>query len=225
MANKNEIKFEQPSDLLILANRYVIVIMSILVFAILMLGYFFLLKPKMVSNEARQELNSKNAMNQEASERLLDSLAKLETEYKNIQTNRQTDLEQLKKIIPDNPQIAELFVLADKLAKDNGLFLNSVNIANTAESQTNNDSSVLKSMSLHFAVTRLTVDELRDMYPDNTWPVDPSVDDYTLFKKYIATLEDNLRLMDIQSLTLPSLSAAEGHSMPSFNFSVITYYR
>jgi Tfp pilus assembly protein PilO len=228
MANKNEIKFEQPSDLLVISNRYIVVIMSLLVFAILMLGYFFLLKPKMVSNEARQEQSKKNIASQEASERLLASLGRLESEYKNIQANRQADLEQLKKILPTNPQVAEIFVLAEKLALDNGLKLNSVDIAvdNNLNTEKSSASTVLKSLPLRFSLTRISNEEMVDFFPEGSiLPFDPNVDDYSLFKNYIATLEKNLRLMDIQTLSLPALSTDPDHNMPSFNFSVITYYR
>ncbi len=228
MANKNEIKFEQPSDLLVISNRYIVVIMSLLVFALLMLGYFFLLKPKMVSNEARQEQNDKNIANQEASQRLLASLGRLESEYKNIQANRQADLEQLKKILPTNPQVAEIFVLSEKLALDNGLKLNSVDISvdNNSNAEKNSASTVLKILPLRFSLTRISDEEMTDFFPEGSvLPFDPNIDDYTLFKNYIATLEKNLRLMDIQTLSLPALSADPESNVPSFNFSVLTYYR
>lgn len=250
MANKNEIKFEQPSELLIIFNRYIIVIMSLLIFVVLILGYLFLLKPKIASNEARQEINNKNIINQEASKRLLDNLAKLEVEYKNIQSTRQEDLEQLKRILPTNPQIAELFVLAEKLAIDNGLKLNSVDTAQVSvgkPKQNNaptdedalpsevaatdqaeslgNKSVTLKTLSLHFSLVRISDKELKEIFLDQRLPFDSSMDDYTLFKNYIATLEANLRLMDIQTLSLPALSTEISRSMPNFSFSVLTYYR
>ena len=228
MANKNEIKFEQPSDLLVISNRYIVVIMSLLVFAVLMLGYFFLLKPKMVSNEARQEQNDKNIANKEASERLLASLGRLESEYKNIQDNRKADLEQLKKILPTNPQVAEIFVLAEKLALDNGLKLNSVDISvdNNLSTEKNSASTILKSLPLRFSLTRISKEEMTDFFPEGSvLPFDPNIDDYALFKNYIDTLEKNLRLMDIQTLSLPALSVDPERNVPSFNFSVLTYYR
>lgn len=252
MANKNEVKFEQPSDILILINRYIVVIISILIFAILMSGYFFLIKPKMVSNEAQQAYNTKNMADRQASERLLNNLNKLKSEYETIQSERQADLEQLRKIMPTNPQIAELFVLAERLALDNGLLLNSVDISKideltTAKVQNNvsveedilgespspantapvtkSKKSGLQTMSLHFSLTRLSEEDLINIFPNQVYPFDPSMDDYDLFKNYIATLESNLRLMDVQSLSLPPLSTAEDDAAPSFNFTVLTYYR
>lgn len=247
MANKVDVKFEQPSDLLVFSNRYIILIMAALMFVILMLGYFFLLKPKMDSNVELQEVSGKNIASQEASQRLLNDLEKLQAAYQNIQENRQADLDQLRKIIPTNPQIAELFVMVDKLATDKGLRVASIDMAEdnsqaqkvskpvdkeddeegsnqpSAAALTNVEKELFKTMTLHFTLIKMRPADFEALYPDRPSPFAAEPTDYQLFKEYLATLENNLRLMDIQTISLPAFN--ENNEQPSFNFSILTYYR
>ena len=251
MANKNkvDVKFEQPSDLLVFFNRYIVLIMAALIFIILILGYLFLLKPKMDSNTELQAASGKNIANQEASQRLLNDLEKLQSAYQNIQENRQADLDQLRKIIPSNPQIAELFVMVDKFAADKGLRVTSIDMAedtektelNTKPTNTetegeseeegeaaakpvdNAKTKPFKIMTLHFSVIKMSSGDFAALYPDRSLPFSDDQTDYELFKEYLTTLENNLRLMDIQTISLPLLGG--GNDQPSFSFSVLTYYR
>ena len=51
MANKDKrnIQFEQPSEVLLLVNRYVMIVLAVIVLTIFVGGYWFLLKPKIAS--------------------------------------------------------------------------------------------------------------------------------------------------------------------------------
>ena len=96
--DKKEIEFEQPSELLLLANRYIMFIIAFIVLAILFSSYFFILRPKIDSISSANLENTEELDRKVKNELLLTKLEQLEAEYKDIMNNRQEDLDLLKKI-------------------------------------------------------------------------------------------------------------------------------
>ena len=85
---KKEIQFEQPSDILLFVNRYLMIIIGLIILIILVAGYFFLLKPKIDSiniNETRTTVTEERRLN---NEHLLTKIQELEAEYFDIINNR-----------------------------------------------------------------------------------------------------------------------------------------
>ncbi len=232
MVNKKNIQFEQPSELLILFNRYLIIIIAVVVFAILIFKYFFLLKPKINTNNNLQIELSQIQNNEQTSQHLLDSLEKLKEQYENIQSSRQTDLDRVRQIIPANPQIAELFVVANRLAIDRGFKLDSISIVDTqdnsaavpvdknvntldVEDQANAakgavklapTKDILKILTLQISITKMSTQELLVANPNlaNALTLENKTN-YQLFKEYLVALEENLRLFDIQTIAFSSI--------------------
>ncbi|MFA6466234.1 MAG: hypothetical protein WCV71_00010 [Patescibacteria group bacterium] len=252
---KKEIQFEQPSDLLLSANRFIIFIMAFVILAILIFGYLFILKPKINSISSVKLENTVTDERRKKNESLLTNLKELEAEYQDIMDNRQEDLVFLKKMVPQGPQVAEFFVIADSLAKKQGFRLLNIDIsdstpekkptikeaipnANSADAipeevaaQINTETassspaeintiddvlvnSDIKAMIVHISVSK-TVGE-----DDDTL----GLEIYNDFKDYVAQLENNIRLLDVQAIDFSEI-LAEGQAEYIFNLDLITYYQ
>ncbi len=244
MADK-KVQFEQPSSLLIFFNRFWIIITAILIGALLLGGYYFFIKPKMDSNDVLRDNALQVDIDRTNSEQLLKNLETLETTYKNIKNNRQADLDRLKEIVPTNPQIAELFVLSDRLAKQHNFQLQDISISEVSEkvnapvqkvaTDEDGESEVpvanstttaknivfLKVLKIDFKLTSIATKDELSIEAANGVIV---TDYYQAFKVFLDALEKNLRLTDIQSVNFSSLQE-DSLSAPTFQFSVQTYYR
>lgn len=242
MSNK-QVQFEQPSNLLLFFNRFWIIITAVLIGVLLLGGYYLVIKPKMDSNDVLREDALKVSVDQNNSEQLLKNLETLEITYQNIINNRQADLDRLKEIVPNNPQIAELFVLSDRLARQYGLQLLDININDSVEKKVATtqvvDESVegvvtpvptsttvakkgpiLKTLTIDFTVSTVA---LRDETGNILLDINAKTN-YQLFKDFLDALEKNLRLTDIQTINFSSLQDS-ANAAPQFKFSVQTYYR
>ena len=238
MAQKKEkIEFEQPSEILIFINRYSVIIFALIIIIVFALGYFFILQPKItdiqtVKNEAYQSQGQ-----EEENQQLLDLINDLKGEYNNIENERKRDLERLKVMIPDSPQIAEFFAAADNLASENGFALLSVSVSkdpiSVAEKKEKSGESVENLGDLKSMVINMTVAKLPTMNADGQYEM---LDPYESFKSYLDKLENNLRLMDIQTVifrgftdeSLVEPEDEEEQYIPSpinFDFSLVTYYK
>lgn len=243
--DNKEIQFEQPSDVLLFINRYLIFIIAFIILVILVGGYFFLLKPKIDSINVSETRNTATEERRQDNEYLLTRIKELEAEYYDILHNRQEDLELLKKMVPEDPQIAEFFLLADVLAKKHGFQLENIDIrenqtpqpvAPPAEGEATEESAATA------PVEKIsTTEQLLAASGINTATVKFSVykgiekdspilgeEIYRDFKDYLAELENNMRLLDVQSIAFDSIDAQPGNSgvgSYSFNLNLITYYR
>lgn len=245
---EKKIQFEQPSNLLIIFNRFWIIITAILIGFLLVGGYYFLVKPKMDQNDVLRDNALQVQVDRNNSEQLLKNLEALETAYQDIVKNRQADLDRLKAMVPTNPQVAEIFVVSDRLAGQYGFQLLDINIsdvedkkktvvsasastdedgepitpapANSASTAASKNTLALKTLAISFQVTPMA---LRD--ESDPIPVDADAKtNYQLFKDFLDALEKNLRLTDIQTVNFSSLQEDQ-KTAPQFQFSVQTYYR
>ena len=237
MPNK-EVQFEQPSLILLFFNRFWVIVTAILVGVLLLGGYYLFIQPKLRNNEVLREAALKTTVDQEKSQQLLNNLEDLKNVYDNILSNRQNDLERLKEIVPDNPQVAELFVMTDRLSKQFGFSLDQIEMSEVKDGDTGVQRSVdaegnvipstapavsvkssvgLKAMSISFVVTPVVLAEGGSVTVE-------SKSNYQIFKEYLDALEKNLRLVDIQSINFVGTSS-NSSSASSYNFTVLTYYR
>jgi hypothetical protein len=248
---KKEIQFEQPSNLLLLANRYVLFIMALIVVAILVAGYFFVLKPRIDTISSVELQNTETEERRIKNELLLTKLKELEAEYEDIMNNRQEDLASLKKIVPQGSQVAEFFLIADRLAKKQDFVLLNIDVSenlskreavnplpaaneipeeiaaqagiipvnNTPEPTIDTIDDLLafsgiKSMIVSISVSK-TITEDQDIL---------GIDVYNDFKDYVAELENNIRLLDVQAINFSDI-VAEGEATYIFGLDLITYYQ
>jgi len=239
--DKKDIQFEQPSDILLLTNRYIIFVIAFVVAAILLLGYFFILAPKITSINSIEKETTKTEERKENNQILLNSLKEIEAEYQDIMNNRQTDLAALKTMVPQGPQTAELFLLADRLATKYNLQLIDIALVENVPQKisTNNVSpeatseetaeqiepevvtidELLIASGLKAIIVRLTVAKVI-----NEGEYVSGKDVYNNFKNYLAALENNMRLLDVQSIAFQAIDA-EVVSSYNFNVNLITYYQ
>jgi len=244
---KKEIKFDQPSQVLLLANRLLGLIILIIVLAALGLGYGLVIRP-VLDDISSQELSAADTQAlRERNQNLLSRLQELKLEYEDIKNRRQDDLTRLQAVIPSEPQIAELFVMADELAQNHSFRLEAIDIVASKEKETSDTpvptdqdllrraatglspsatsspetNNPLKSLVVHMTFVRLGLEkDKEEELPSTTEPAGPS--SYELFKEYLTDLERNLRLMDIQSVTFGELVEGED---AVFEVSLQTYYK
>jgi hypothetical protein len=131
--NNKEIKFEQPSELLLLANRFIMLLAALIVLIVLFGGYWFLLKPKIAAIKVAGQETTAGQEDKLLNDKLIARIKELQAKYQEIKDDRQNDLSSLTKIVPSDMQIAELFILADQLAKKHGFQLRSIDIVTEAE--------------------------------------------------------------------------------------------
>ncbi|MBT4210160.1 MAG: hypothetical protein HOE19_04600 [Candidatus Komeilibacteria bacterium] len=249
--DKKEIEFEQPSELLLLANRYIMFIIAFIVLAILFSSYFFILRPKIDSISSANLENTEELDRKVKNELLLTKLEQLEAEYKDIMNNRQEDLDLLKKIVPYTPQTAELFVISDQLAKKHDFQLLNISISESAPKRATGNRLVTDTSNLTDEAAAAQLDEeffneepavvsvddvlattgikstIVDLSVSKTISEDDEIvgaDVYTQFKNYISELENSIRLLDIQTIGFAEI-AAEGEASYIFNLDLITYYQ
>lgn len=224
MANQHEIKFEQPSPLLLLANQNMWMIWGGIMLVIFALGYFFVLQPQIssivTSNASLNDINVKD----QAAKDLAANIETLTKSFNTLEASRNSDLQKLHSIVPQGEQLAELFVLAEKLAQRRGMSLDSIDVsgleANTKKpavdksvpnpeattTKTVDTDQKLQAMSINMAVAQIEAN--------------PNIDVYTEFKSYLDDLESSVRLLDIESV---SFSGSED-GLLSMNFTMKTYF-
>ncbi|MBT7553311.1 hypothetical protein HN670_02480 [bacterium] len=204
----NAIKFEQPSGALLMASRYLWAILLFVVIVTLSLGYFLVLQNRLSNiGSAREGAQDVNVDFQDTAA-LIQEVSRLSQEYEAVATQRSNDLRRLHKILPNEPQIAELFVVAEDLALRRGLYLANIDIVDTSKAVVEDDleleavtqGSKLKSLSINMSVNQL---ETEDIEPN------PDLDSYDLFKLYLDDLEKNIRLFDIESVSFLGLGSED----------------
>lgn len=248
--NKKEIQFEQPSDILLLVNRYLMIIIGLIILVILVAGYFFLLKPKIDSiniSETRTTVTEERRLN---NERLLVRMQELEAEYYDIINNRQEDLNILKKMVPADSQVAEIFLMSDLLAKKYDFQLVKIDINTNEPARTETSPAVVDDLSqetgeaTEVKTPQAEPNTLGDLLAASDiktatvkFAISKEVEKdsavlgaeiYDDFKDYLADLENNIRLMDIQAIIFDAINAEpglDGAKTYTFNLDLIVYYR
>ncbi|MFA6252945.1 MAG: hypothetical protein WCV69_01590 [Patescibacteria group bacterium] len=239
-----QVQFEQPSQLLLFFNRFWIIITAILVGVLLLGGYYILIQQKIKSNDTLREGALQTSVDKDKSQQLLKNLETLKTTYEGIMSNRQADLERLKEIVPNNPQIAELFVLSDRLALEYGFQLLDISITDGEDKKKSSPQVVVSDEDGNTTTQVATTTKSKNIIALKTlvvaFKISPQATDgevtmeeanggqnktyYESFKEFLDALEKNLRLTDIQTVNFASLQE-DSKTPPQFQFSVQTYYR
>lgn len=214
MANKEEIKFEKPSSALMLVNQYLWVLLLSILLVILLIGYFFILSPKIDQISQSREDTNIVVEKQAEVDSLIQKVTDLNEKYSALEKRRANDLIKLKKILPEDPQIAELFVIAERLANRRGFSLSAIDIADSTQNSVNQTEfpEGLHAMAISLAVSR-------EITEDNPLADDP----YDAFKVFLDDLERNLRLFDVQTVSFSGIGEPNATSL-SFNFTLTTYF-
>jgi Tfp pilus assembly protein PilO len=165
----------------------------LIVLIILILSFLFVLKPKYDEvSQARQEL----ASNQQefADQKIyLDDIKKLISDYQKINS---ADVEKINKVLPAEEDIAGLFVQVEAMAKESGLNLLGLDIAEKGETP-----ELAKSKIKELDIT-----------------LNLAGGDYSAFKKFLSVVESNLRMMEIISINFAPEAA-------TYALNLKTYYK
>ncbi len=236
MPAKIDSQFEQPSQGLLAANKYLWAILLVVVLLIFVAGYFFILSPSFKKATEAKEAAVKISANEQEVNNLIQQVSDLEKDFNKAKTERAAVLTRLQKIIPNSPEIAELFVLSEQLALNRGLILESVDfsevvasnqasVAPLATSESSSTPPVVESSLAGIAIN-MTVKQGGAINEETT---DDNViniisqqvgEPYDVFKQYLDDLESNLRLIDVESVSFSSGELGE----LSMTFTMKTYF-
>ena len=190
---------------------------------------FFLLSPSIKKfTEAKASVTEVSADEAEVND-LIKQVSDLETKFQKAKTERTNALLRLQKIVPENPEIAELFVLAEKLALNRGFILQNVDFSTESEQVATKKavageeaeavvpSSALAAVSINMTVSQIPPEEATGDDEEVAPAIIPNP--YDLFKQYLDDLERNVRLMDVESLSF----SGSGESL-MMTFTMKTYF-
>lgn len=204
--NLNEIEDKGKSSLRqginIFLSRYFKYLSVIIALLALAVSYFYLLKPK-YDEIVLENNNIKSAQEAERKELddYYDKVVDYIAEYKKI---KKSDIEKISKLAPKDPDYEKLFTDFEKIIKEQGFILNSLSITpdeRRADKKNNEpdakaDSSKIKKIKIEADISGV---------------------DYTSLKHLLGVIENNLRLMDIESLNWSPDNAG-------VQLEIITYY-
>ncbi len=219
MAEEGKKQFDRPSKLLLLLNKYNKYLSAIIVIFTLILGHFVLLQPKISLIQSTRGILVPEVQRKEAElKELIKDLEELNVKFASIKKDRSVDLNKLYKIIPNGQDIADIFLIIDRLSNKHGFQLLSLDVAEPSEKTINKDKNrkkkeeerkkkeSLESLILHVVVAQADKEE-----------------GYEKFKEYLDGLENSLRLMDIQTVNFEGFTE-EAEIFPTFSFSILTYF-
>jgi hypothetical protein len=199
MAQAKKDKKKKNLQLKLAVARYYKLITVALIIVIIALSYYFILEPKYqeVGVGGRYDLDN---LQQEFTKRenYLRDLKKLAANYQEV---NQTDIEKLKKILPEEKDIPGLFVQLQALAEEYNFLLVNVSINESAEAaQKKTGVGGIKKLSI--SLNLISSGETGD---------------YDELKEFLTTLEHNLRLFDVNAVYFSPES-------PNYTLDIFTYY-
>ena len=215
MAGEDKKQFEKPSTYLLLFNKYSKIIVTLLTIFVLFLGYYLLLQPKIIIIQStRGDILPEVERKEVELKELVEKVKRLRTKYNSIKNERTTDLTKLYTVIPSDPDIANIFLKADRLANEYGFQLLALDIAEPSKKIIKSKKGVkeVKKVPFESLIIHMVLAQ-----------VDDRNNGYQSFKEYLGGLENSLRLMDIETVSFETFIASE-ESYPTFNFSITTYF-
>jgi len=225
MSEELEIKKRRVRNTLNTAlNRYFGLVIAVVVLAILSVSYVYFIKPQYDSivknvNESFFEKNQLLPKYREA-----DSYKNILKAYKLVDAN---DIKRVNDMIPDEYIKEDLFTELVYIVAHNGFTVNSLDITKYSDSvkpaassdsvRRSNDKAATPTAASTTTSTKAIVPALPNGVGAMTAKLDVSDLKYKDFLKLLNILEENLRLLDINSV-----SFNPGNNSAVFNFS--TYY-
>lgn len=190
---------EFKKELSVFLMQYFNLVTILAVAAVLLLGAFFLLKPKfdkvqlaknLVSQEERDEYENLKGKFKE--------LEDLKLTYQKIEAERAEDLVRIKTLLPDEPDIEDLFTELQNIAEQNGLMVESLTAELVKEEQSLVETSGTAA-GMPASGSEVKPERLKDLGKVKVAASIKGVN-YRSLKNLIRLLEGNLRLLDIASI-------------------------
>ncbi len=173
-------------------TRYFNIVAPVLVVAVLALGFFFLIEPKYKSIiSEKKEIITPEDLKLEERLRYIDELKKQKESFETINAE---DIKRIRAIAPTRLYHEELLAQLEKIILENGLLLNSIAIAEEGSDNTSN---------ANISEGGGNSNEEESGPPVKKIKISMSITgtDYAGLKNLLSIIENNLRLMDIVSLS------------------------
>jgi len=214
-------KQKQPTNQLnaFLNKNYKLFSLLIMV-GILLLGYFFLVGPKI---KTLNDYKNNQLANKQAELKILEDysikMSALENLIEQYKISHQQDLNLLLQALPDKAQLPELIAQLDALVRASGFQL--ANLSFTEKTYQDTLNKVAREI-----LPEEIQSETANALPDNLMVVEIVVNlksaDYPAFKNLLNNLERHIRLFDLISVNFAPASDAGAGS--GFTLALRTYY-
>lgn len=190
----SQTKFKSNLHLRFIFVRFYKLILSVLILMVLGSGYYFILGPKY--NSAGKASRANLALAQIELEKRNQYYSDLQKLVDNYQRISPAEIQKLKLILPQGKDIPGLLVQFQSLATTNNLLLSSINFNDISPIS---DKERIKTLGISLS-----------LFGGNQ-------NSYTEIKNFIASLETNLRLLDVDSVFFAPDSS-------SYSIKIIAYY-
>lgn len=185
------------------------IIIFVIVFGVLVYNFYF----KNILNEIRNLQDKKINLEQEIYKSQANYLGRLKEAKENLEAISTVDVKRINSILPSDDEKILLFYYLDKLVKDNDLnmqFIKFSNLDYVSTDSKNKEKSVQKN-----GITRDNADKYLSRLKIN---MRVSGVTYDKLKLLLGSIENNLRLMDVEFFNFSSLEDGE------LNISATAYY-
>lgn len=187
---------------LIIINRFYIIIAVFLVIAILTLGYLLTFNKEYNKIKSLGTVDYQKKINELESKK--SNLAQIEKVYDSYKKISQEEIKKLSIMLPPEKDVPSLFIEMEALARESGLALNSIDVAQAG--------AVSITAGLAEGSATLNIKKL------NINLKIQGIDSYDRLKLFLGNVEKSIRILDLNSL---SYSPAQD----SYGISLVTYYQ
>ncbi len=208
------ITVKQTSKSTIVIYKYFKLIVVLEVLFVFVLGYYFLINPKIQQLLESREILKNKTLELETLKQYQVKSRDLETAYQKIKTAKTAELGELKNILPQERDLPELIAQTEALVMSQGLIPGNITINSSGKSR------VQKQSQDGTEVTRESTETAQD---DLIKEVEISLSvlggdgTYLKVKKLLDAMEKHMRLIDITSFSFDE-------KMTSYSIIFKTYY-
>ena len=196
MSYQNSIKKKTP---FYLKKFKILIILLILIIALP--GYFLVIKPEYAAYAENKQLSAQYQQELDAAIKQLKSYRQTIIAYQSVSSLEEDKINQ---ILPDHMDEASLYVNLESLVKAAGLDLDSI-VINPVDTTTKK-----KSLSQKEQEIEPTQAALSDRIGLVSIDINTSDASYAKMKAFLASLEDNLRLIDIDNFNFNAIDGDLG---------------
>jgi Tfp pilus assembly protein PilO len=188
---------------------------------VLIVGYLLLIQPKW--NEVREtgifDYN-KEVKNKEEAEKYLARLKSSLEKFKGVNSS---DIEKLKKSLPPEEGIGDLFIVMESIGKTSGFKLSSIDVSK-GESLAALNQAVVPAAAGSQVKAKENLPLTQNIYALNISLVFSGSAEYEDMKILLGNIEKELRIMDIESLSFSPSGNASSSEESEYNINLTTYY-
>lgn len=194
--NLEKIKVKNSQLQIMLARYYKIITLGVVIL-LFVSSYYFIFEPQYIQLSQGGEYNLQTLKIELAEkQKYFQDLKALINNYKKID---EQDLEKLEKLLPYEKDIAGLFVQMQNLAQSNNLLISDLSINDAASDTLSPNLANVKKLNISLNLIGATDDSYEEV------------------KKFLKSLEENLRLFDVVGVYFAPKS-------PTYSLNILTYY-